>query len=78
MPPLCGLHFIALGLRWTWYKHAPTCVLIIFAALTPCARSATKQCVGFDSVTLRYVLRCSLGRAFCHNDFVGLLYGRNA
>ena len=34
MPPLCGLHFAALGLCCTWYEHAPTCVLVIFAALS--------------------------------------------
>ena len=31
-----------------------------------------------DTVTLRFVLSCSLVRAFCHDDFVGLVYGRNA
>ena len=31
-----------------------------------------------DTVTIRYVLSCSLVRAFCHDDFVCLVYGRNA
>ena len=29
-----------------------------------------------DTVTLRYALSCSLVRAFCHDDIVGLVYGR--
>ena len=56
MPPLCGLHFAALGLCCTWYEQAPIRVLVIFAALTLCARSATNKCVSFDTLTLHYVL----------------------
>ena len=32
----------------------------------------------FDTVTLRYVLSCSLVQAFCHDNTVGLVHGRNA
>ena len=31
-----------------------------------------------DTVTLRYLFSCGLVRAFCPDDFVGLVYGRNA
>ena len=75
VPPLCGLHFAGLSPCCTWYEHAPTCVLIIFAALTPCARSATRGFVGVRCLTFTICTKL-LGASF--DDTVDLVYGRNA
>ena len=56
----------------TWYEYAPTCVLVVFAALLPCARSATMSVWAFDTATLRYVLTCSWVRAFCNTSLWSL------
>ena len=62
--------FAALGLCCTRYEHTPTCVLVIFAALTPCAR--LRDFWAFDTVTLRHVFSYNMVRTFCHSSLWAL------
>ena len=77
MPPLCFIspHLIYAVLGTSMPQL--TCVLVIFAALRAHVQPQ-RDIWALDTVTLRYVLSCSLVRVFCQDDTVGSVYGRNA